>query len=258
MKWLNLELLIEFVKRDFTEKFAGSILGSLWSFIWPLVNIIIYTIIFSKIMNARLQGIESSFSYSIYLISALLPWNTFSSTISRSTTVFIDKKHLISKINIPLPSMPFYINLSESVTFFISIVIFYGFLLIIGHKISEYHIMFPFVFILQQLFAYAIGLVLAVLTVFIRDLKEVVGIVLQIWFWFTPIVYVKDVLPNWVKKIIIFNPAFTFADTYQNIFLWNRLPQVKNLIILTIITFGLLLCSYFVFIKLESDVKDFL
>jgi lipopolysaccharide transport system permease protein len=111
---------------------------------------------------------------------------------------------------------------------------------------------------LQQLLAYAVGLILAVLTVFIRDLKEVVGIVLQVWFWFTPIVYVKEILPEWVKKFIVFNPVFILADSFQNIFLRNSLPDIKLLIILTIVTFSLLLCSYFIFIKLESDVKDFL
>jgi lipopolysaccharide transport system permease protein len=95
---------------------------------------------------------------------------------------------------------------------------------------------------LQQLLAYAVGLILAVLTVFIRDMKEIVGIVLQLWFWFTPIVYVKEILPGWVKKFIVF----------------NSLPDIKLLIILTAVTFFLLFLSYFIYIRLESDVKDFL
>ncbi len=258
MRWLNKKLILEFVKRDFEERFAGSVLGRLWSFIGPLVNILIYTIIFSNLMSARLSGVDSKFSYSIYLIAALLPWIAFSTTILRSTTVLIDKKHLISKINIAFPSMPLYINLSETVTLFISVTIFSGFLIIFGHPFSEYSILIPFIFILQQLLAYAIGLTLAVLTVFIRDLKEVVGIVLQVWFWFTPIVYVKEILPEFVKKIIIFNPFFILADSYQSIFLWNRLPDIQHLVILTVITFILLISSYLIYMKLESDVRDFL
>ena len=258
MKWLNKRLILEFVKRDFEERFAGSVLGSFWSFIGPLVNILIYTVIFSNIMNAKLSGVGGKFSYSIYLISALLPWTAFSVTISRCTTVLIDKKHLISKINISFPSMPLYINLSETVTLFISVAIFSVFLTIAGHSFSEYSMLLPFIFMLQQLLAYAIGLTLALLTVYIRDMKEIVGIVLQIWFWFTPIVYVKDILPEFVKKIIIFNPVFILSDSYQSIFLWNRLPDIPHLIILTAVTFMLLTCSYLIYIKLESDVKDFL
>jgi lipopolysaccharide transport system permease protein len=258
VKYLNLQLIFEFVKRDFVEKFAGSVLGVFWSFIWPLVNIAIYTIIFSKFMGARLKGVESGFGYSVYLISAMLPWIAFSSTLSRSSTVFLDRKGVISKINIALPTMPLYIMISESVTFLISMAIFYFFLMIIGQKFSVYHLMLPFIFILQQLLAYALGLILAVLTVFIRDIKELVGVVLQVWFWFTPIVYVKDILPEWVKKIMVFNPAFTFTDSFQNIILLNTLPAVSHLLVMTAITFVLLACSYFIFTRLESDVKDFL
>ncbi len=258
IKYLNIPLILELVKRDFVERFAGSALGSLWSFIWPLVYIMIYTIIFSKIMGVKLQGTESSFSYSIYLVSALIPWTIFSTTISRSTTVFIDKKNIISKIDIPLASLPFYINLSEVITLFISILIFIVFIIVIGYGFSEYHLMLPFIFMLQQLLAYALGLILSIFTVFIRDLKEVVGIVLQVWFWFTPIVYVKEILPEWVQKILVYNPSFILADSYQSIFLWKRLPDINHLIILTVITFVLLICSYIIYIKLESDVKDFL
>ena len=90
MRWLNKKLILELVKRDFEEKFAGSILGRLWSFISPLVYILIYILIFSNIMSARLSGAGSEFSYSIYLISAILPWTAFSVTISRCTTVLMD------------------------------------------------------------------------------------------------------------------------------------------------------------------------
>ena len=258
MKWLNKKLILELVKRDFEEKFAGSILGRLWSFISPLVNILIYILIFSNIMSARLSGVDSEFSYSIYLISAILPWTAFSMTISRCTTVLMDKKNIISKINISLPSMPLYISLSETLTLFISTGIFLVLLLISGHGFSEYILLVPFIFMLQQLLAYSIGLILSVTTVFIKDLKELVGLVLQVWFWFTPIVYVKDILPEWVSRIIVFNPFYILADSYQKIFLWKKVPETDSLIILTAITFSLLFLSYFVYAKLESDVKDFL
>lgn len=258
MNWLNIQLVVELIKRDFVERFAGSVLGSLWSLIWPLVNILIFTVIFSNVMNARLGGTPGQFSYSIYLVSAMLPWSAFASTISRSTTVFIDKKHILSKINVALPSMPFYVNISESITFFVSLVFFCLFLAAVGQGFSEYHLLVPFIFMLQQLLAYALGLIFAVLTVFIRDLREVMGIVLQLWFWFTPIVYVRDIVPEGLREVIRFNPAFIFADSFQSIFLWNRLPDTTGLIAVTVATFALLALSYLVYVRLESDVKDFL
>lgn len=255
---LNIHLIIEFVKRDFAEKFAGSVFGRLWSFILPLVNILIYIIIFSGMMGARLSDTGGRYAYSIYLISAILPWTAFSTTLSRSATVFLDKKHILSKVNIALPSMPLYINISEAVNFFISLIIFYVFLIISGHGFSEYHLMILFIFMLQQLLAYALGLSLAVLTVFVRDLKEVVGIVLQIWFWFTPIVYVRDILPEFVKKLLVFNPAFILAESFHDIFVFNRLPNINHLLALTTVTFILLYCSYLLYKRLESELRNLL
>ncbi len=258
MRWLNKRLILELVKRDFEERFAGSVLGRLWSFISPLVNILIYILIFSNLMSARLSGVDSKFSYSIYLISAILPWTAFSTTISRCTTVLMDKKHIISKVNVTLPSMPLYISLSETLTLLISTGIFILLLIISGHGLSEFILLVPFIFMLQLLLAFSIGLILSIVTVFIKDMKEVVGIMLQVWFWFTPIVYVKDILPEWVKSIIVFNPFYILADSYQKIFLWKVVPETDGLIILTVITFILLALSYLVYTRLESDVKDFL
>ena len=154
--------------------------------------------------------------------------------------------------------MPLYISLSETLTLCISTGLFLVLLIITGHGISEFILLVPFIFMLQQLLAYSIGLILSVLTVFIRDIKELVGLVLMVWFWFTPIVYVKENLPEWIRRIIVYNPFYILAESYQKIFLWKTVPDTDGLIILTAITFSLLFLSYFVYAKLESDVKDFL
>ena len=116
----------------------------------------------------------------------------------------------------------------------------------------------PFLFLLQQLFAFGFGLLTATLTVFIRDLREVVGIVLQLWFWFTPIVYVSQILPDVVKKIMIYNPAYVLIESYHSIFVFNDAPSIKSLIVLTFVAHGLICFAYFVFRALEKDVRDFL
>ena len=95
---MNLSLLIELTKRDFTERYSGSVLGVFWTFLWPLVNIFVYIVIFSQVMGARLQGSSSTYSYGIYLVAGILPWTAFANTVSRSATVLVDKKHIISKI----------------------------------------------------------------------------------------------------------------------------------------------------------------
>ena len=255
---MNLSLLIELTKRDFTERYSGSVLGVFWTFIWPLVNIFVYTVIFSQVMGARLQGASSTYSYGIYLIAGILPWTAFANTVSRSATIFADKKGIISKINVSLPSLPLYIVMSESITFLITLFIYMVFLLMTGTPLRITLVFLPVIYLVQQIFAFSLGFFITIFHVFIRDLKEITGIVLQIWFWFTPIVYVYDILPALAKKLVVFNPAFLFIKAYQDVFVLNHVPDFINLMRLSIMAHLLLLAGYVIFKKLERDIRDFL
>jgi len=255
---LNFRLVIEFTKREFTERYAGSVLGVLWTFVWPLVNIFIYFVIFSKVMGARLPGSSSTFSYGIYLIAGIVPWTAFSNTVSRSATVFLEKKGIISGIKISLAYLPFYIVLSETVIFLITFFVYVMLLVFKGHPIHGQFVLIPFLYLVQQIFAYGLGLFIGVFNVFIRDLKEVTNILLQIWFWFTPIVYVVDILPDFTKKWFQYNPAYLFIKAYQDILVFGVSPNYHSLITITIIGHGFLALSYVCYKKLEKDIRDFI
>lgn len=255
---LSVSFIIELTKRDFVERFAGSVLGAVWAFIWPLVTLFIYIIIFGKLMGGRLPGSTDILSYSLYLSVGLIPWTNFANSISRSTTVFLDKKNIISKVKVSLPSLLVFINLSEAVTFVITSCFLVLFLVISDYTFTSRLLLVPFIYYLQQLLAFGLGLLFATLTVFIRDLKEMVGIMLQLWFWFTPIIYVVGILPEFVKKIMVYNPAYIIIESYQRIFVFNDYPDFRSLIILSIIAHLVLLVAYVVFRALEKDVRDFL
>jgi lipopolysaccharide transport system permease protein len=255
---VNISLIIELTKRDYTERFAGDVLGSMWALIWPLVNLFIYIIIFGKLMGSRMPENANIYSYSIYLIVGLVPWIAFSNSIARSTSVFLDKKHLISKIKLSLPSLIIYIILSETITFVISMLLFFVFLICTGYHFKKTILLVPFLYYLQQLFAFGFGLLTATLTVFIRDLREIIGIMLQFWFWFTPIVYLRLILPDFLFNIMQYNPAYVIIQSYRNIFIFNKDPYYGALILLTILVHVMILISYKIFRLLEKDVRDFL
>ena len=99
---MRANLILELTKRDFTERYAGSFLGAFWNFIMPAVMIFIYTVIFSRVMKAKMPGVNSTYSFGIYLIAGMLPWTAFSNTILRSASVFLDKKSLIGKMPVSL------------------------------------------------------------------------------------------------------------------------------------------------------------
>jgi lipopolysaccharide transport system permease protein len=255
---VNFSLIIELAKRDFTERYSGSALGFIWSFIYPLINILIYMIIFGSLMGARLPGTSSIWGYGVYLISGLVPWTAFANTVSRASTVFLDKKNIIAKIHVDLPTLPLFIVISESVTFVVTLAIFLVILLITGISLSWYLVLIPFLYLIQQVFAYALGFFLAMFVVFLRDLKEVVAIGFQIWFWFTPIVYVFDILPGFAQKILILNPMLSVISAYHDLFVYQRMPSFYYLTIVLIISIVLIALDYVIFKKLEKDIRDFI
>ena len=117
----------------------------------------------------------------------------------------------------------------------------------------------PFIYLLQQVFAYSLGLIIAIFNVFVRDIREIVGVGLQVWFWFTPIIYTQDILPGGARRLLTeFNPAFYFIEAYQRLFLSGTYPNFIRLLLLTLIAHGVLLCAYFLFKNLEKEIRDFL
>ncbi len=258
---MNLSLLLNFTRQDLIDRYSGSILGGAWSFILPLVNILIFVLVFSKIMDAKLAvlGVEfSQYGYSIYLVAGILAWTAFANSVIRITNVFKDKAGLIAKVNISLAVLPVYILVTESIIFFISMTFFAVFLWLIDFTISWHWLLIPLLLILQQLLAYSLGFLFATLSVFIRDIREFVNVIMQLWFWCTPIVYVINIIPEFVQKLFSYNPMFIMVSAYREVIIFHRLPELNNLLLLMLTAMMLFVLSLYLFRKLERDVRDFI
>jgi lipopolysaccharide transport system permease protein len=249
-------LLWELAKRDLWERYSGSSLGALWSLIYPLVTIFIYLIIFSNIMGARLPGSSNVYSYSIYLIAGVIPWTAFSSTVMRASTVYLDKRNIISKIPVDLNCFPLYIVMSESLIFAITAAIFFLFLVVSGYTFNPLFLLIPVLFGIQQIFAYALGSILGMLVLFLRDIKEAVNVAFQFWFWVTPIVYVQTILPEFAKPYLILNPAYWFIGGYQQIMSFQSPPSLLQTGLLIGLTCLLLFLKIRIMRMVERDIRD--
>jgi ABC-type polysaccharide/polyol phosphate export systems, permease component len=259
---MNLALLLKFTRQDLIDRHASSSLGALWTLILPLVNILIFTLIFSNIMGARLKlaGMEhlEQYSYSIYLITGLLIWNCFAGIVSRTTHVFHDKSNLITKVRMNLFSLPLYIVFSETIIYIISMLFFAAFLLLIGYQWSAYWLLLPLILLLTQLMAYAIGITCAVLSVFLRDIKEIVGIVIQLGFWMTPIVYTLSILPDRWHVMFQLNPMYHITNALRDALIYRHMPDLIPLTIIALASSGLLAFALYAGRRLERDIRDFI
>jgi lipopolysaccharide transport system permease protein len=230
------------VKREFAARYRNSMLGAFWLILQPLALILVYTLVFANIMRARLPGVDSTFSYSIFLCAGVLPWALFTEMLGRLQNMFIENANLLKKLSFPRISLPITILISACVGFSIIFGLFTIFLLLSSNFPGwAYLLLFP-VLAIQLIFSFGLGMIIGVLNVFFRDVGQLFGIVLQFWFWMTPIVYPLETLPIWVKRLILLNPMTPIIRAYQGILLHGEVLHWPRL--LAVLVLGILLCGF--------------
>lgn len=245
------------VQREFQGRYQGSMLGGVWAVLNPLAMILIYTLVFSQLMGARLAGHEKSvFAYSIYLCAGLLPWGLFAEVLGRLNTVFLENSTLIKKAQLPRACLPVIVALSALLNFTIVIVLFLMFLAVSGNLPGWALLAFPVVVLLQLAFTLGLGIILATLNVFFRDVGQFTGIALQFWFWLTPIIYVADILPPTIKIWFGLNPMWPVVHAYQTIFVEHCFPDWLSLVPVALLALILLMLAAKIFLARVGEIVD--
>lgn len=243
-------LAIALCRNDLQDRFAGSLLGSIWLLIWPLVQMAVYILVFGKLMGGRLAEGDRIFSYGLYIASGLLCWTCFANSLAKSCRIFVDRRTVLRKVNIPLPVLPVSACLGEVMPFCAGMVLL---ALASWHTGRLPDISWLFLLLLsfycQLALACGAGLLLACVAVFSRDIIELTNIALQLAFWFTPIVYLPSILPNWLASVLWLNPMTPLIQIFQQAFVlggevaWLQFAWAVLLSQLALVS-GLLLCRH--------------
>lgn len=244
------ELLKTNIKKDVGGKYKNSVLGVLWSFINPLLQIAVYALVFQVILRSDIEN------YAVYLCCGLIPWQYFSSVVLRGAAIIVDNANIIKKVYFPREILPISVVASEGVNFLISTIIILGFVIFGGIGLS-WNILWYFVILaIQFIVSIGIAFIVSSLTVYFRDLLHLLGIVIQLLFYATPIVYAINSVPAGFQWIVKINPMSYLIEGYRNIFYNKVAPDFKGLLIA--LTMGIVLClvGYFVFIKLEKRFAE--
>jgi lipopolysaccharide transport system permease protein len=220
--------VLSMVQRELRQRYAQSVLGSLWSVIHPIAMILVYTLIFSQVMRSRLPGVDTPFAYSVYLCGGLLPWNLFAGSLDRGIGVFLEQATLIKKVNFPRVTLPFIVQLAALADFGVIFALYLSFLIVIGQFPGWAILSVIPLILVQQTFAAGLGLLLGSINVYIRDTRQVMTIVLQFWFWFTPVVYATGALPQGVTAILRWNPLWPVVNAYHELFLTRTWPTFEG------------------------------
>lgn len=227
-------LIRNFVVRDLRTRYIGSFMGFFWSVIHPIVLLVSYTFVFSVIFGQRPMPDSGTTSFPLFLFCSILPWLFFSDTLQRSSTVVIDNANLVTKTMFPSEILPLTILLAGLVNHLIGFAILLGILFFTLGKVSIYILLVPVYFLLLMLFTLGISWLVASLNVFVRDISQVLSVILTFWFWFTPIFYSPDRFPAKLAFLVRWNPLAHVVTGYRDCLLRMRMPNLKILALLAV------------------------
>ena len=244
------ELLKTSIKKDIRGRYKNSILGVFWSFLNPLLQLAVYAIVFPLIMKSDIPN------YTVFVCCGLIPWTFFSTAISRTSFVMVENGNIIKKVYFPREILPISIVTSELVNFFISTIIILAFVLAYGMGFTWYIVFYPLILIVQYVLLIGISLLVSSLTVYFRDLQHFIGILLQLLFYATPIVYGMDIIPVSFQWILKLNPMSYIIDGYRSIFYYQRMPDLVGIGIVFAISIVLCIVGYFILKKKKKRFAE--
>jgi lipopolysaccharide transport system permease protein len=227
--WQYRGFVLANVQREFQARYQHSLLGGVWAAIAPLATIIIYIVVFSQIMKAKLPGVENIAGYGIYLCAGILPWALFSETLTRASTTLIENGNILKKLTFPRSCIYVALFANTSVNFLISFAVLGAVLVVLQHNPGFAIIGFIPVLVIQMMLTLGLSLILSITNVFFRDISQATGVILQFWFWATPIVYPVSILPQGMREWLWLNPMAPLAKAYQDMLLLGQLPQWSEL-----------------------------
>jgi ABC-type polysaccharide/polyol phosphate export permease len=261
--WHNLARLVRYrgliqglVARELKARYRGSVLGFFWSFINPLILLTIYSVVFATFLPNRSPLIEP---YGLFLFCGILPWTWFASSLTEASTSLVAGANLIRKVMFPAEVLPLVTVLSNMVHFLLGLPILAGFLFYFEHMPDPADLAwFPVVVLIQLVFTAGLALLLAALTTFFRDIRDLLSHVLTFWFFATPIIYPwfqpgLEQFQGWFR----WNPFAHLAVSYQELLFFDgpfgQLPWVLLLGGLSIVWF---LVAYWVFDRLRDSYAE--
>jgi lipopolysaccharide transport system permease protein len=216
------EMISSLVVRDLKVRYKNSALGFLWSLLNPLLLMIVFTVVFTVLLPNN-----SVPAFPVFLLCALLPWNFFSSSVMTSLTSIVGNGHLIKKVYFPREILPIASVISNFVNFLFAMPVLF-LLIFIFHIHANWSLLYlPLIMLTQIFFALGVSLALAAVNVFYRDTGVIMEVVMQAWFFLTPVFYPVEMIPEWkvlwgitlpIRRLTyILNPMASIIASYRSV-----------------------------------------
>lgn len=259
----KLGLLRTLVVRDLEARYKGSILGNLWPLLNQLSQLLILTYVFSVVLKVKLslQGLpgNSSATFGLWLFAGLLPWTAFSNGFVQAAGSVVSQPNLVKKVVFPLvllPLVPIFTAFIESSLGLMVLI------LSVAAMIQTIHAtlwLMPLVWLPQLLLTAGLGYLAAAFTVFLRDVPQTLGVLLNLWFYATPIIYPANMIPQgWRVWVFWLNPLTAIAEVYRDLILVGTVQHQGEWIVASLVSLLVFTSGFMVYNRLRPAFADVL
>ncbi len=245
------EMIVSMVRKDLRSRYKGSVLGFAWTFINPLLQLIVYYFVFKMIMKNDIPN------FHLYLFVGLIPWIFFSASLTGGAVSIISQKDLVKKIYFPREVIPISYVTSCFVNMLLSFIVVIAVALVTGVVPTVPGLLcLPLIMIVEYLMALGIALIVSSLTVYLRDLEHILGIIAMAWQFATPICYQESLIPARIYPYYNLNPMTPVVRAYRSILYEASVPDVRSLTMSIIFGVAFLIVGTVMFRHLQKRFAE--
>lgn len=257
--WRNRGLVRALIKREVVGRYRGSFMGILWSFFNPLLMLLVYTIVFSVVFKARWGGGSGSKTeFALVLFAGLIVFNLFAECVSRAPGLILGNANYVKKVVFPLETLP-WVGLGAALfhgaislgVWLIAYLIFFG----VPHATVLY---FPLVLLPFGLFILGMSWALASLGVYLRDVGQVVGPLITVLMFLSPMLYPTSSMPEAYRHLLYINPLTPVIEQTRDVLFWGKAPDFVMLGIYLLATSAIAWLGFAWFQKTRKGFADVL
>jgi lipopolysaccharide transport system permease protein len=256
------DLLRTLVRRDLEARYKGSILGNLWPLLNQLSQLLIYTYVFAIVLQVKLslKGVPANnITFGLWLFAGLLPWIAFIGGLTQATTSVVAQTNLVKKVVFPLALLPLVPILATFIESCFGLVALIALVALSTHNFHPTLALLPLVWLPQLILTAGLGYLLAGLTVFVRDIPQTLAVVLNLWFYLTPIVYPASAIPEkWRIYVFWLNPIAAISEVYRDLILVGHVNHWGELAVASLISTAVLLLGLWCYRRLRPAFADVL
>lgn len=245
------EMIFSLVRRDLKGRYKGSALGFLWTFINPLLQLGVYTLVFSVIMR---NGIKD---YYLFLFVALIPWIFFSTSLAGGSSCIWAQKDMVKKIYFPREVLPISFVTSQFVNMLLSLIVVFVVLIVSGKGLNPIALLYlPVIMLVEYLMALSVAMLSSAITVYLRDVEYILGIITMAWQFLSPVMYSVEQVPEKMLPLFNLNPMTPVIVAYRDILYYGEAPKLETLIHAVVFGVVVLIIGIVVFGKLKRHFVE--